>query len=82
MELEITGKRKKGPPRKSREECIKNDLERYVLGSEGVYNQDSGKSKLKLKLLIPACWDNGIKTATVVVPCFTVSFLKFFLLNK
>ena len=27
MELEITGKRKKGLPRKSWEECIKNDLE-------------------------------------------------------
>ena len=28
MELEITGKRKKGRPRKSWEECVKKELER------------------------------------------------------
>ena len=31
MKVEITEKRKKGRPRKAREECIKKDLERYGL---------------------------------------------------
>ena len=31
MEVEVTGKRKKGRPRKSWEECVKKDLERYGL---------------------------------------------------
>ena len=43
MELEITGKRKKGRPRKSWEECVKKELERYCLRRENAWN---GKSKL------------------------------------
>ena len=39
MEVEITGKRKKGRPRKSWEECIKKDLEQYGLRREDAYNQ-------------------------------------------
>ena len=35
MEHEIPGKRKKGRPRKSWEECIKKDLEGYDLRREG-----------------------------------------------
>ena len=31
MEVEITEKRKKDRPRKSRKECVKKDLERYSL---------------------------------------------------
>ena len=34
MEHEIPGKRKKGRPRKSWEECVKKDLERYGLRRE------------------------------------------------
>ena len=34
MEVELTGKRKKGRPRKSWEECVKKDLERYGLRRE------------------------------------------------
>ena len=38
MEHEIPGKRKKGQPRKSWEECIKKDLERYGLRREDAYD--------------------------------------------
>ena len=31
MEVEISGKRKKGQPRKLWEECVKKDLKRYGL---------------------------------------------------
>ena len=34
MDLEITGKSKKGRPRKIWEECVKKDLERYSLRRE------------------------------------------------
>ena len=39
-ELEITGKRKKGQPRKSWEECINKDLERYDLSREDAYDPE------------------------------------------
>ena len=39
MEVEITGKRKKGPPKKSWEECEKKDLERYGLRREDAYDR-------------------------------------------
>ena len=39
MEVEISGKRKKGRPRKSWEECVKEDLERYGLRREDTYNR-------------------------------------------
>ena len=38
MEFEITRKRKKGQPRKSWEECVKKDLERYGLRKEDAYD--------------------------------------------
>ena len=34
MEVEITGERKRGLPRKSWEECVKKDFERYGLKRE------------------------------------------------
>ena len=40
MDVEITGKRKKGRPRKSWEECVKKDLERYGLTREDVYHRN------------------------------------------
>ena len=39
MEVEITGKRKKGRQRKSWEVCIKKDLEQYGLRREDMYNR-------------------------------------------
>ena len=39
MEDEITGKRKKGRPRKSWEECIKKDMEQYSLRRENASDQ-------------------------------------------
>ena len=39
MEVEISGKRKKGQPKKSREEYLKKDLEQYSLIREDVYNR-------------------------------------------
>ena len=39
MEVDITGKRKKGQPGKSWEECIKKDLEGYGLRRQDAYNQ-------------------------------------------
>ena len=50
MEVEITRKRKKGRPRKLREECIKKDLEQYDLKGEDAYGMH----------------DNGIKTDVVL----------------
>ena len=39
MEVEITGKKKKGRPRKSWEECVKKDLERYGLRREDAHDR-------------------------------------------
>ena len=39
MEVEITGKKKKGRSRKSREECVEKDLERYGLRREDAYDR-------------------------------------------
>ena len=39
MELEITGKRKKGRPRKSWEEFVKKNLEQYGLRREDAYDR-------------------------------------------
>ena len=38
MEVELTGKRKKGRPRKSWEYCVKKDLEQYGLRREDTCN--------------------------------------------
>ena len=40
MEVEITGKRKKGRPRKSWEECLKKNLERYGWRKEDAYDRN------------------------------------------
>ena len=40
MDVEITGKRKKGRPRKWWEEFVKKDLERYGLRREDVYHRN------------------------------------------
>ena len=39
MEVEITGKKKKGRSRKSWEECVEKDLERYGLRREDAYDR-------------------------------------------
>ena len=39
MEVEISGKKKKGRPRKLWEECVKKDLERYGLEIEDAYGR-------------------------------------------
>ena len=67
MEVEITGKRKKGRPKKLWEECIKKDLERYGLRIEEGYDQKKCQGKLVQKLLTPASQNNGIKTDVVAV---------------
>ena len=53
MEVEITGKRKKGRPRKSWEECVKKDLERYVLRREDVYNRKKWGERIRPKIVNP-----------------------------
>ena len=39
MEVEITGKKKKGRPRKTWEECIMKDLEQYGLRRKDIYDR-------------------------------------------
>ena len=78
MEVEITGKRKKGRPRKSRKECIKKDLEWYGLRRKDAYNQRNGASKLEQKLLTPASQDKGIKTDVVTVVVYLNEKLNFY----
>ena len=70
MEVEITGKRKKGQPRKSWEECVQKYLEWYGLSVRSwgcIYNQKNGKIELKQKLPAPASLYNHIKTGVVAV---------------
>ena len=67
MEDEITGKRKKGRPRKSWEECVKKDFQRYGLRREMSMIRRNGESKLGQKLLTPAIRNNGIKADVVIV---------------
>ena len=50
MEVEITGKRKKGRPRKSWEECVKKDLERYGLRREDAYDRKKWRERIKAKI--------------------------------
>ena len=50
--VEITGKRKKGRPRKSWEECIK-DLERYGLRREDAYDQKKWRERIRAKIADP-----------------------------
>ena len=67
MEDEITGKRKKGRPRKSWEECVKKDFQRYGLRREMSMIRRNGESKLGQKLLTPSIRNNGIKADVVIV---------------
>ena len=53
MEHEITWKRKKGRPRKSWEECIKKDLERYGLRREDAYDRVKWREHIKAKIANP-----------------------------
>ena len=53
MEHEIPGKRKKGRPRKSWEECIKKDLERYGLTREDAYDRVKWREQIKAKIANP-----------------------------
>ena len=50
MKVEITGKRKKGQPRKLWEECVKMDLEWYVLRREDAYNQNKWQEQIRAKI--------------------------------
>ena len=53
MELEITGRRKKGPPRKLWKECIKKDLEQNGLKERMCMIEKNGKSKSTKKIANP-----------------------------
>ena len=53
MEVEITGKRKKGRPRKSWEECIKKDMEQYSLRREDGSNQKKLQGQIRGKIANP-----------------------------
>ena len=53
MEVEITGKRKKGRPRKSREECVKKDLQQYGLRREYGYDQKKWRQRIKTDIANP-----------------------------
>ena len=68
MELEITGRRKKGPPRKLWKECIKKDLEQNGLKREDVYDREKWQEQINKKNCqpLPAKF-NGIKKDIVVV---------------
>ena len=66
MELEITGKRRKGRPRKSWEECVKKDLEQYGLRREDVYDREKWREQIKAKIATPASHDNSIETDIAV----------------
>ena len=46
IEDEITGKRKKGRPRKSWEDCVKKDLEWYGLKREDAYYRNKWRERI------------------------------------
>ena len=81
VEVEITGKRKKGRQRKSWEECIKENLERYGLRKKMRTIERNGESKLEQKLPTPASRDNDIKTDVVVdlVIYHILIFLRYYI---
>ena len=54
MEVEITGKRKKGRPRKLWEECVKKDLERYGLRREDAYDRKKWRKRIRAKIANPS----------------------------
>ena len=47
MDVEITGKIKKGGPRKSWEACIKKDLEQYGLRKKDAYNRKKWQEPIR-----------------------------------
>ena len=49
MEVEITGKRKIGWPRKSWEECVKKDLQRYGLRREDTFDRKKWRALIRAK---------------------------------
>ena len=51
--VEITGKRKKGRPRKSWEECIKKDVKRYGLRREDAYDRKKWQERIRAKIANP-----------------------------
>ena len=53
MEVEITGKRKKGRPRKSQEECVKKEMERYSLRGEDACDRKKWRERIKEKIVKP-----------------------------
>ena len=53
MGVEITGKRKKGRPSKSWEECVKKDLERYGLRREYAHDRKKWRERIKAKIANP-----------------------------
>ena len=53
MEHEIPGKRMKGRPRKSWEECVKKDLERYGLRRDDAYDRVKWREHIKAKIANP-----------------------------
>ena len=65
MEVETTGKRKKGRPRKSWEECMKKDLERYGLRREDTYYRKKWRERIRAKI---ALWITELKR-TLFVCC-------------
>ena len=72
MELELTGKRKKGQLRKLWEGCVKKDMQRYGLRKEDAYNQVKWQNQIKIKIVNPARQDNGIKMDVVAVVVMSV----------
>ena len=53
IEVEITGKRMSGRPRKSWEEYVKKDLERYGLRREDAYDRKKWRERIRAKIANP-----------------------------
>ena len=53
LEVELTGKRKKGQLRKSWEEHVKKDLEQYGLRREDAFNQKKWQEQIRAKVAKP-----------------------------
>ena len=65
MELEITGKIRKGQLRTFWEECIKKYLDQYGLRREDPYDQEKWWEEIKAKIGNPCHQNNSIKTNIV-----------------
>ena len=70
MELEITGKRKKGRPRRSWEDCVKKDLELYGLRREDVYDREKCWEQIKGEIANPG------QPGIMVFCCFLLLFIE------